>query len=167
MLDPATPEEFRAALRGLEGRRCWAVFYGRLAGSIIQLHFEPKLRRAEPLRNRALSEEERWFDGEYALYITCEWRLTSGGAPFVSSDDAVCHPERLRTTLETLAGRRVLAVRTQQPYWDTFFDFTDDLRLHVICDREGDGDDFDLSTATTVFGVGPRGRLTVEPREFD
>jgi hypothetical protein len=164
MSDLELVRRFSAELDAVSGRRCWAVYYGESTGAVIQVHFERKIARVEPLLNPNLSDEERRFDGEYALYISCAWRLDDDQNVLYSSGDALSHPEGLAAALEPLVGQQLVGVEASPPGWDATLTFDSGLRLRVFCDQPNDQDNYDLFTATVVYAVMGRKGVVSEPR---
>jgi hypothetical protein len=164
MSDVDVARRFSTELDAVRGRKCWAVYYGESTGAVIQVHFEQKILRVEPLLNPNLSEDERRFDGEYALYISCAWRLDDNQNILFSSGNALSHPEGLAVALEQLVGQQLVGVEASPPGWDATLTFDSGLRLRVFCDQPNDQDNYDLFTAAEVFAVMGRKGVVSEPR---
>jgi len=162
--------ELEKALRALVGKPCWTVFAGPETGSAIDIHFGSKIPRLPPLRNPALSDDERRYEGEFSLYITCAWRMTENNQVVYGWTDAADDPAALNSTLEHLVGRTVIAMDVKPTAWDLSLQFGSDLILDIFCDQTSlvdEDDNYALFTPSRLFNVGPRSRLAVELRDPD
>jgi hypothetical protein len=149
----------------LRGKSCWAAIAGRGTGSAIDLHFGSKVPRERPLSNPTLTEEERRFEGEVSIYITCAWRLDSKSSVVSGWLDGGETVDEMVKGLKSIVGHRAEAVEIQKPAWDLKIKFDNDLTLMVFADQTNvlDRDDnYSVFVGTKGFTVGTRGELRWE-----
>lgn len=150
----------------LRGLRCWYVSTGGAAGPTFQLAMGDKVRRAQPVKNRAHSEEFRLFEGEANLLVWCTWRLDGPDGPLTSSDDS---EEQIVAQLSRLVGAKVRSVSATSTAWDLLVTFWNGLRLRVFCDHVPGEPSFDgnweLWRPDRALYVGPGNHMEFELRE--
>jgi hypothetical protein len=155
--DVAPRSELVAALHSMESERCWAVFYGPASGCIIQLHFEPQVRRSEPLQNPMLTEDERWFDGTFVLYASCLWIVERAGQPVLNASEAVLDSARFAQAMEGFLGERLVSANVDERVRRATFDFTEGMRLTLVCDGDVGEANYHVTTPAGIFVLGRRG----------
>jgi hypothetical protein len=157
--------EFREALSRLVGQRCWSLVAGPGTGSHLAMDFGGKVEREVPLSNPHLTEDQRRYAGEFALFITCTWRLDRD-AVITGSDDSNAEGDGMLTGLQQLVDRAVQAVDCDPIAYDLTVHFEDDYRLTVFCDQidSESADNYTLFSPERIFGIETMGRLTAEPR---
>lgn len=136
------PESLARALSALIGHSAWSVLGGLNTGSDFDLCLGGRRRRPEPLRNPTVTDEEREFDGEFALYVTCSWRLQSKEAVITSSLDDPADGHKL-PGLVRLLGARVCGVTIEPPGMTITLSFSNDLQLVVFPVSSPHVDDLD------------------------
>ena len=158
------PLSFRTAMAELVGKECWSVIAGSGTGSIVTLNFGERIPVKRWLSNETLSSDSRRFEGEYALYIECGWRVRSpqGMICSWSSDNAANGP--MLTGLQQLEGGTTSVVEISEETYDLRVEFEDGLSLDVFCDQvdtdpEASVDNYSLFTTDSILIVGPRSRL--------
>jgi len=157
--------EATALLESLIGRSCWYASHGESVGATFSLAFGKKVQRKHPLQNEAHRSDFRHYEGEYALYVWCTWRLDGPDAPISSSDDT---HDRIGRALGSLIEKKVLAICRDLPGWDLRIDFSGGLVLRLFCDHV-DGDpsfsgNWELCTPgrTVVIDVNSKCRVARE-----
>jgi hypothetical protein len=60
-------EALATSLRKIIGQPVWSVIGGLNTGSDFDMLIGSKRRRSEPLKNPTVTDDEREFDGEFAL----------------------------------------------------------------------------------------------------
>ena len=164
-----TSEALASEIQRFTGRRCWSFYVGESTGSALVLDFEPKVSRRIPLLNPRLSEEERYYRGEFSIYIECAWRLDSDTQVVCGSGDSPAEGESMSRGLTRILRRSVESMTVAKPAWDLTVRFGDGLTLTAFCDQPGDAEedltDYSCSLSNVVYVVGPRGRVRCEPRQ--
>ena len=148
----------------LRGLRCWTVVAGFDTGSVISLGFGRKIKRAKPLSNVALTEDERVYAAEIELTIYCSWRLRVSEDTSCSWRDFEDEGSRVLTRLKTLVGKSVISATVQPISFDLGIEFENSLLLEVFCDinlDEGD-DNYVVSDPDVTVAVGPGSSLSLE-----
>jgi hypothetical protein len=130
-------EEFEATLSGMLGRQCWSFSASINTGSHVVLDIGRKIRRKRPLRNPRISEEERLYEGEFNLYITCSWRLGWKEKVLCGGEDDNSNEGPMQHGLQYLLGRRVTSVNLERPGLDLELRLENDLSLRIFCDEFG------------------------------
>ncbi len=118
----------------LLGQRCWGISAGEGTGSIFQLHLGEKRPRRRPLRNTALEEDVRNFEGIYCIRIECSWRLTSPQKWICTSQSPNCKDGEMITGLKHLVGASVSEIGIDGQYLDLTIRFNE-LCLSVFNDE--------------------------------
>lgn len=163
----AIGDEFETRVRQLRGELCWSVKAGRGTGSAFTADFGEKLRRNVPLKNPHLSDDERNFQGEFALYVTCAWRvdgLAEVISAWTSGGDTV---DEMVAGLDRLVGRRVVSVSVKKPGWDLVLEFEGGHTLTIFCDqtnRVEEADNYSLFVKSKTYSVGTRSKLELSER---
>jgi hypothetical protein len=155
--------EFREALSRLVGQRCWSLVAGPGTGSHLAMDFGGKVEREVPLSNPHLTEDQRRYAGEFALFITCTWRLDRD-AVITGSDDSNALADGMLTGLQQLVDREAAAVDCDPIAYDLMVYFEDAFRLTLFCDQIDSGDNYALFTPEGTFVIETMSKLTVEPR---
>lgn len=71
-------------LRAVVHQPCWSVLAGPGTGSRVSIQLGTRVERPRPVRNNALTDEERRYQGYYRLFICCPWRLECSGGHVAS-----------------------------------------------------------------------------------
>lgn len=96
---------------GIIGKSCWSIIAGSGTGSMVSLAFGEKIRRERPLRNPALSPEQREFDGEFVVFIKdSPWRIVGDNAIICTSDNSNEVNGPMLSGLQRLVGSSVISV---------------------------------------------------------
>jgi hypothetical protein len=154
-------------LTGVRGRECWSVIGGAGSGSVVSLRFGAKIRSKRPLRNPALSLEERNFEGERSLIIYCDWRLEAGGAILSSSQNTNDYGDLEMTPFDGVKNNTVTDIAFSSPMHDLRIEFSSGIALSIFCDLavRGDGDsNYVMFNPLTCISVTTQGKLIVERR---
>lgn len=78
---------------------------------MVSLAFSEKIRRERPLRNPALSPEQREFDGEFVVFIKdSPWRIVGDNAVISTSDNSNEVNGPMLSGLQRLVGSSVISV---------------------------------------------------------
>jgi hypothetical protein len=93
------------------------------------------LQRARPLKNPRLPPEARQFEGEFALFVRCAWRLEGPQGLLTSSTASVPAGATTDGKIDALVGSSVEAVTLVPSSQDLAFTFRGSLRLLLFCDR--------------------------------
>jgi hypothetical protein len=160
----ASRGEITASLERLLGEECWAIIAGSGTGSVILLDLGAKLRREVPLRNDALSDEERNFEAPYSVHIWSSWRVERGAAVVGSWAALPAEGWWERSGLALIKGRRLTGYELGDPVPDLRLEF-DDVRLSVFADTLAVDDEdcaFTLRTPTDVYLAFSNGSLQRE-----
>lgn len=160
-------EEFTSELRQLIGKPYWSFCGGENTGSDIDLGFGRKIPRTVPLLNPYLTEEQKYYDAEIALFIKCAWRLDSEDEVICGSTDSNIVGGPMLTGLSSIVGRAVESVKIERPGFDLTLRFEGELVLRIFCDQtnlEDDYDNYSLHLTDKVYVVGARGCISCEAR---
>ncbi len=158
-------EELESLVLGLRSKACWAALAGRGTGSAIDIHFGAKVPREVPLTNPTLTDEERRFEGDTSIYITCAWRLDSRSSVVCGWLDGGETVEGMVRGLRSVVGHRVEAVDIQRPAWDLKIVFDNGLTLTIFADQTNliDHDsNYSVFHATKAITVGARSEVRTE-----
>jgi hypothetical protein len=162
-MDRSYYSEFQNNLKCLIGKECWSIIGGAGTGSNISLAFGEKVPKKRPLKNRSLTDEERNFNGEFSLYITCTWRIDSEleVACGCREDNSAKGP--MLRGLQKLVNQRVISVCLSPPALDLSLTFENNLSLRIFCDQTSLDEDHDNYTfflrTREWFNVGTRSVL--------
>jgi hypothetical protein len=155
------------ALAGLRGRACWSALSGPSTGSVVQLQFEPKLLRTAPVDNDALSDDERRYDAEFVLYVSCAWRLEQAHEVICSAGDVERDAVRSGTLIERLVGKKVTDAHLSEPAGDVLVTFENGYRLHIFCDEPAGYTNYALLGPSLIYSVRAPARVLIEKRHLD
>ena len=158
-------QELEAVILGLRLKRCWAVIAGRGTGSAIDLHFGAKVPRKRPLTNPTLGDEERRFEGETSIYLTCAWRLDDKSKVVSGWLDGGETVEEMVRGLKSLVGNTVEAIEIQSPAWDLKITFDSGITLTIFADQTSlvDNDDnYSVFHGLQGYTVGTRSHVRRE-----
>lgn len=160
--------EVRSILeKELEGLVGLAIFSAVVTeDACLVLDLGARRRRAEPLRNPALSEEQRLYEGTTQLLIRCAWRLDSTSDVIVGFDDELVGRTPWVPALQSLIGVPIARVDVNPPALDLTLTFPSGLTLQIFCDRtdEEDCENYSFATENHCYLVGPGHRIEDEPR---
>jgi hypothetical protein len=164
MLDDPAMGALAIALTALRGRSYWSVLYGPSSGRVIQLQFEPRVPRAVPVENDALTEDERLNDAEFVLYISCAWRLDQTTGVVCSASDLERDATESGRMLERVVGERVIATQVRGPAGELSLELSGDYRVHLFCDEPVGYTNYSLLGPSVVHSVKAHGHVLVEDR---
>lgn len=156
------PLELRNVVSKLRDKKCWSIVAGSGTGSIITMNFGEKVPLKRWLGNETLDPETRRFEGEYALYIECAWRIRSSEGVICSWTSDNSPGGEMLFGLGRLEGTTVTAVDLRDGSYDLRLEFNDGLILDVFCDQldpEEGIDNYSFFTREAVLTVGPGSRL--------
>lgn len=153
------------AARAIVGARCWSLIAGKGTGSRILLDFGERRLRSTALDNNRLRPDQRQYESDLSLFVSCAWRLDlvdevlCGWTDF--DDDTGEPPE----PLHQLEGRTVTNFAIAEPGADATVEFDDGLSLRIFCDVTNKQDDFNYSIRTLpgTWTVEGNSHLTFEP----
>src|SRR5258708_6263723 len=165
MPDEQTIATLAKAFMALRGRACWSVLYGPSSGRVMQLQFESKLPRAVPVENDALTDDERMYDAEFVLYVSCAWRLDQATAVVCSSGDLERDAMESGRILDRVIGERVTATQVRRPAGEVSLTLSGDYRLHLFCDEPAGYTNYSLLGPSVAYSVKALGRVFVEARQ--
>jgi hypothetical protein len=121
--------------------------------------------RSANLRNPAVSDEFRRFEGEAKLLVWCAWRVDGPEGPVSSWDSG---DQGTAINLECLMGTTIISAAVRAPAWDLDAGFSTGLILHIFCDHLPPDPSFDgnweLWLPDQAMFVGPGTRCRIEPR---
>lgn len=116
-----------------------------------------------PVSNANLSDDQRRFEGEYALFISCPWRIDDDAATLCSwSDD----DDRVDTILGRLIGETIISASPTTAALDLGIRLENGLTMRAFCDR-GAADDipnYSLFTPSSILSVLSLSRVREETR---
>lgn len=133
--------ELESALHAMVGKQCWSYAASINTGSHVSFDIGRKVRRKKPLRNPRISEEERLYQGEFDLYVTCSWRLDWKGEVLCGGEDDNSKDGPMQHGLRYLLDQRVISAELEPPGLDLLLAFEDDLVLRIFCDELGGEED--------------------------
>jgi len=159
-------EEFESQLNRLIGKPCWAIYAGKATGSNLDISFGRKIPRAIPLLGEHLTEDQRYHDAEFSLYITCAWRLDGKSKVICGATELTPEEGGTCTGLDVLVDKRVESVQLYGPAFDLTIGFEGFMFLKIFCDQT-DADDeyctnYSLHTREKIYVVGPCSQLRYE-----
>jgi len=159
-------EDLLTQLRSLIGKPCWAFYAGESTGPDVIFDFGRKIPRTVPLLNRHLTEEQRYYEGEVSLYITCAWRLDSESEVICGSTDSAAEDGPMVRGLRALVGRTVESTEIVTPGFDLTLRFNGNLALKIFSDQTNLEDEYDNYSVHLkkhkIYIVGVRGRIRCE-----
>jgi hypothetical protein len=162
-MDQPLIKDLRKCLSYIINLECWYVNAGYGVGSSFSISLGKKVPRKIPIKNPKQSEEYQRYEGEADLLIWCSWRLDSKIAPVASSDE---NSTVIASSLKILIEKKILAVKVYEPAWDLYIKYSNDLKLHVLCDHIPGNPSFngnwDIKVGDTIISVGPGYRLEKE-----
>jgi hypothetical protein len=161
--------DLEAALRSLEGLRCWSIIAGRGTEAAFTADFGEKVpREGSSLKNPHLTDEQRQFKGEFSFYVTCAWRIDGPNEVVGAWTDGYETVDAMVSALEKLVDQRVASVEIVKPAWDLRIGFANGLTLNIFCDQtnEVEGlDNYSFFVPSRVFTVATGSVVKAEPRE--
>lgn len=158
--------DFNAVAQGLVGLRCWGVVGGSGTGSNISLEFGNKIKRKKALLNRNLTDELRYFQGEYGFFVECSWRVED-------ADTVICgsrsNHDDISLGIKKLVNEEVQSIEILNVSFDLVLKFANELVLKIFCDEnniEENVDNYTLSAPSLNYIVGCKSKLRCEKRSF-
>jgi hypothetical protein len=150
------------ALEGFAGKAVWRIVAGPPTGSSFTLAAGEKWRVEYQRRTRKVTRDI----GEYALYVTCAWRLEEQDKVLCTWRDDARDEGLVVSALQRMVGRSIEAVSALPPAFDLDVRLTDDMRLYVFCEEPAPaGEDcYNLFSPTHSFSVGGGGTVSMEDR---
>lgn len=142
---------------------CWSVIAGAGAGTVISLDFGGKVLRNKPLKNPALTDEQRRYAGEDVLYIECAWRLQTKGEVICSSTSSNLSHQSMAIGLKQIIGAHVAKVRVRLPAGDIEIIFDNGLSLLVFADQCNEVDqinNYTFYSPNSIVTNGPKSLIT-------
>jgi hypothetical protein len=135
-------DELKSRLNLFIGKPVWTVTGGGSAGSTLLIYLGDKVRRDRRIENPDFSEEEREYEGELHLMISCAWRVEMEGIGVVSgsrdNEDEIMLSGPRKLIGETVAEVSVSSLL------DLLVTFSGGVRLSVFCNRHTDNPDIDI-----------------------
>jgi hypothetical protein len=157
-------EQIRDALVNLCDVPCWYVGTGGAVGTSFTLHFGAKIPRERPLKNPAVTDDFRCYEGEHILLVWCSWRL-DGPLDILASSDSSCATAS-QTLQEQLTSRKLVSATAFNRAFDVALEFEGELQLRIFCDRfAGNGEsgmNWQLETGRHIIVVGPGYRTSID-----
>lgn len=153
------------ALQKLVGTPCWSIITGLGTWPTLSMQFGNKVPLERPLTNDHLTEEERLFEGEYALFIECSWRIDSNSEAVTSSQDSL--ENNALEKLSLLRDMKVVDIFLAKPSYDLTVFFSNGYNLKAFCDETNDIEDYDnwsIFLTEVVYTVGAKSILKKELR---
>jgi hypothetical protein len=154
------------ALAALRGRACWSALSGPSTGRVVQLQFERKLLRTNPVENDALSDDERRYDAEFVLYVSCAWRLEQGNEVLCSAGDIERDAVRNGAIIEHLVGKKVTDTRVSEPAGDVSVTLENGYTLHIFCDEPVGYTNYSLLGPSLIHSVKTPARVLIDERRL-
>jgi hypothetical protein len=158
--------EINAAAQGLVGRRCWGMVGGSGTGSNISLEFGNKIKRSKPLLNRNLTDDLRYFQGEYGFFVECSWRVEDANLIICGSKSS---GEDISFGLNKLINEEVESIEILEVSFDLILRFTNKFALKIFCDEvdvEENIDNYTLSSPSLNYIVGCKSKMRFEKRNY-
>lgn len=127
-------EEFLSAVTG---ETCWSVIAGAGTGSMFTMALGDKLRRARPIPNSCLSDDQRAFDGEFVVFIkNASWRIEQRGRTLCTSNDSNASGGAMLSGLMHLVENAISSARVTDGVGSLALTFADNICLIVSCTDE-------------------------------
>jgi hypothetical protein len=102
-------------LQELAGKPMWGMATSGSGGSRLSMPIGAMVPSDHPVDNEMLQPEMRTHDGEYSLFIVCDWRIQRGGAVVATSWDR-CEPGgHMHLTAESLVGLVIAKAELREP----------------------------------------------------
>jgi hypothetical protein len=121
-------DELHEQLKRLLGKRCWAV-YNRSDDSLI-LRLGGAIRRVCSEKERARTNREFQYAGEYEIIVWSAWRLENSKDGICSSDST---NEQRDAGTQQLVGQTVVSIEILSPAWDAVITFSSGEVLKIFC----------------------------------
>lgn len=166
MKDKGLTDRVIDTLYDLQGKGIRQVIAGPSHGTTLIIDVGSRVRRDVPLVSHYESTEERDYESEFALMITCSWRLMLGGKVVCGSLSRNEADGEIAGVITRLVGRKVTRVQVDPHY----LDFTLNVeggRLSVFCDEldiHRSPDNYSIRHDGPYFVVGPRSLVRTEDR---
>lgn len=111
---------------------CFSVLVGAEDQTFV-LDLGERRHRSLRLANRALTFEQRTFEGSFGFLVECMWRLDGPtGMTAVRFGPPLTEPPPPEHPLKILESRRLLAVEALHRGWELSISFDGDYVLHVF-----------------------------------
>jgi hypothetical protein len=122
---------------------------------VLTLAFGKRLVAERPLTNPILTNDLRIYEGEFALVLTCPWRIEDGSNVLWTWADQAAYdsPDFKPPWLSRVVGNSVDAVVEHDTAFDFSLRFTSGLLVVVFCDSRQDGACYSYSTPDRFFDV--------------
>jgi hypothetical protein len=120
--------------RSLTGQPCWYVLCGGCTYPSVKLALGERKRRVIPLKNPAVTDEYREFEGEIGLLVWCPWRLDLPESTLTSSTDTEGSATQ---ELAGLCGQKIESAHVSVPGWDLDLRFSNGISFRAFSNYFG------------------------------
>ena len=127
-------KEFLELLNHFKGLECWSNIAGTGTGSIFTLGFGKKISRKIPLTNPHLTNEEQYYDPEYALMVWSSWSLLKENILICNSNSSNEKEGQMIVGLRNLIGKRIWKTTINDTTLDLEIEFDFDYQLVILAD---------------------------------
>lgn len=148
------------AVQNLVGTPCWSIIAGVGTWPTLLIHFGGKVPLKRSFKHYYMTEEERFFGGEYRLFIHCSWRIESNSEVVTSSQDSL--ENNALEKLSLLRDMKVVDIFLAKPSYDLTVFFSNGYILKVFCDLTNvieDYDNWSIFISDFVYTVGAKSIL--------
>lgn len=148
----------------LPGQTIWVVSIDRAIGPALGLGLGGRRLRRVPLTNPHVTVDERLYEPEVDIYVTCSWRLTSRNDVVTSSQDQIENRENDAAAL--MLDRTVIRAELDPVHLDISL-YLNDMQFTLFCDEVSDGGlNYLVTLEDTVLIVGAKSQCRTERRTF-
>ncbi|MHB1158395.1 MAG: hypothetical protein ACYC26_16345 [Phycisphaerales bacterium] len=159
-------DAYRNSLNRLIGKPCWSIVAGPPCGSHVSMCLGEQILRSRELSNSHLTNDQRKYDGEFAIFIeSAAWRLDQGAEVITGSTDPNDNNGPMIQGLARIINTRVKEICLSVPGLDLTLLFDNELVLKIFCDQLTEiGDNYSYFDPDSVYAIMCRSRLKIEPR---
>jgi hypothetical protein len=165
-MDTEIITEFENELRRMVGQPCWSAQISGV-GSFISFNIGTKIKREQPLLNPdfKISDEERFFQGEFILYVEdCPWRIEGADKVLATWLGENTQDGEIDRAARQLVGHDVESVELARPGLDLIVKFDGGVTLRVFPDQidADEGDNYSLALTDKAYVVAAGSTLYCE-----